>query len=1416
MTPFTPTFPTMPTTNNTGIPIQNLNSSVTIEASDRGTPTLLDADITLPQGFVGLAAMTAFATITISGLEAGDSLTVDSGLPTGWRPGTGNTLLAPTGITASATVSQTGGTVTISLTSAGFVASAVETLIESLRFSTTDASVSGSRTLNIFVDTSNMDLSGTVGVTLAAAPVPVQIEGLEGATIPFETRFVRNLIDGDITLPADMVKDLDEGIWSLNGRTLSITGLQFGDAIRFAEGSGFTFAFGPSGVTLNGQPFATATGNTSSASFTVTTNVTAAQLEQFLESLTFQAGPANPAQTSRTLSYSLNSPTPLTGSAAITLAAPLEQNQIQDLDNQTVFINSNSVRIDSAITLSDAFIAAYSSDGLLNNSTVSVTGWTGLTAPIRFASGTGVSVEVQAETLHWISVDGVRVGAYNPFNGTISLNSNATAATVETLIEAISINPQLTTQTPTRTITVTVVTPTLPQHGTVTFTGANVALNDLRETVDVSFADASYGVYLDTDVTLLGAGDWGGGKIEVTGLAEGDLLIPANKADTSFYFDDESGIIMGNNFIPLGTLTGDAASGVTITLEAGVSQTQVEKIIESLFLLVENAGGPRTLEIKVTDGTGAVAKDTITVNVGYTPTLTDMVDTLDLTAAQAAAGQVLDADVTFKGDSDLEYGGVFISGLKAGDVIDIRTDGESPISFERIPNTVIDNIVINGRTVGTFYPNAPNGPEIGLRADTTGADVEAILENLVFRTTGTDPTRDITITIRDTDGYSDTQVVTVNILPPGSKEVTYEILQNVNGTLVTVEGGAGTTSDLNPADLFGNATPPDEFVVQYSGVLNQGGMDFSERSIISFGNVAPGTVLIVNGVSYPLVGPEGRLALDLAPGLHKFVLQVPYETNMGQIVTTPPTLTFGAAVPPAAGEPWPDFDQTPLLDNVRTVPETLYRVEVTTTITIGFTPSVQTHVFYMTSLENVPAQLDALRAQINPPAFALVEQGFTSSVEVTGTVGADTLNGTDVEDLLEGGAGDDLLMGSLGADTLDGGTGANTLSYEGSNVGVTVDLAKGVGQGGHANGDVIRNIQAVIGSAFADNLIGGAGNDSLYGGAGRDTLTGNAGDDLLVGGLGNDSVVGGAGNDLLRGFTGADTLLGGEGNDVLVGGLGADMLDGGAGVNRASYAVSDAAVSVNLQTGVGAGGHAEGDRLLNIREVLGSGFGDTLTGSTRIDVLRGEDGDDIIQGGRGADRLFGGVGDDQLSGGDGNDLLAGDLGADTIDGGRGVDTLSYAASSSGVDVDLSKGAASGGAAEGDVILNVERVIGSAFSDNLTGGQGAETLEGGADEDFLDGGAGNDLLIGGDGVDTFIFKSGFGSDRIADLSTEDKLSVMPELWGSVSYGDVLGLLDAVGHQLDGYVELRLTETDILRIDGITLEQLRDRPDYFALG
>src|SRR5262245_12042493 len=190
----------------------------------------------------------------------------------------------------------------------------------------------------------------------------------------------------------------------------------------------------------------------------------------------------------------------------------------------------------------------------------------------------------------------------------------------------------------------------------------------------------------------------------------------------------------------------------------------------------------------------------------------------------------------------------------------------------------------------------------------------------------------------------------------------------------------------------------------------------------------------------------------------------------------------------------------------------------------------------------------AVRAQIvDPRASAVSFEGTAASDQYGGTIFDDALNGQAGNDLLfaapgndtlYGGDGDDLLDGGTGADNLHGGTGSDTASYANAVSGVTVSLAAGAGTGGEAAGDILAEIENVIGSSFDDVLTGAAGANMLSGGAGADALNGLDGDDELAGGDGGDS------------------------------------LDGGAGSDTASYAASTAAVIVSLETGAGARGAA--------------------------------------------------------------------------------------------------------------------------------------------------------------------------------------------------------------------------------------------------
>jgi len=136
---------------------------------------------------------------------------------------------------------------------------------------------------------------------------------------------------------------------------------------------------------------------------------------------------------------------------------------------------------------------------------------------------------------------------------------------------------------------------------------------------------------------------------------------------------------------------------------------------------------------------------------------------------------------------------------------------------------------------------------------------------------------------------------------------------------------------------------------------------------------------------------------------------------------------------------------------------------------------------------------------------------------------------------------------------------------------------------------------------------------TIHGTDANERLMGKDGDDMLYGGAGDDELFGAdkPGNDL-EDETSNDTLYGEAGDDLLVGGLGADHLDGGEGVDTASYARSEAGVTVDLAAGTGVGGDAQGDTLTGIETVIGSAHDDTFTGDANDNTFDGGAGDDTV------------------------------------------------------------------------------------------------------------------------------------------------------------------------------------------------------------
>ena len=340
---------------------------------------------------------------------------------------------------------------------------------------------------------------------------------------------------------------------------------------------------------------------------------------------------------------------------------------------------------------------------------------------------------------------------------------------------------------------------------------------------------------------------------------------------------------------------------------------------------------------------------------------------------------------------------------------------------------------------------------------------------------------------------------------------------------------------------------------------------------------------------------------------------------------------------------------------------------------------------------------------------------------------------------------------------------------------------------------------------------------------------------------GDDTITGSTQADRLLGFDGNDSINGGDGNDTLRGGAGSDVLLGGDGSDFANYQGSASAVTIDLLAHTASGGDAQGDTLTSIENLYGSGnddhltgddgrniFGgwlgdDVLVGNGGDDSLSGEGGDDSLDGGAGNDRLvggdgidiihggigndsvdagtgndtilgeagddniYGGAGDDQIDGGDNIDYIEGGAGSDVINGGAGIDTAGYASSATGVQVSLALGIGTGGDVDGDILVNIENLLGSSHDDVLIGDTGNNGFWGGAGNDVLTGGLGADLLKGGAGNDTFVYTSVAdstvalaGKDTIADFTAGDRIDLSAiDADGNAGNGDTAFTFSGAG-------------------------------------
>lgn len=360
-----------------------------------------------------------------------------------------------------------------------------------------------------------------------------------------------------------------------------------------------------------------------------------------------------------------------------------------------------------------------------------------------------------------------------------------------------------------------------------------------------------------------------------------------------------------------------------------------------------------------------------------------------------------------------------------------------------------------------------------------------------------------------------------------------------------------------------------------------------------------------------------------------------------------------------------------------------------------------------------------------------VEQVNLVALGGADTITVNDLSGTDVTDVSVD------LTGTLGADTGDGQ--ADTIIVNGTAAADNFMISSAGGTAIVVSQSITVHVTNAEGANDSLQVNGLAGNDMINASrlhAGVVSLTINGGD-------GDDILIGSAGNDLVIGERGTDTALMGAGNDIFVWnpGDGSDVVEGQGGNDSLQFNGSDAKENIDLS--------ANGDRLRLSRDV----------GNITMDVNGVEQVNVVALGGADTisvhDLSHTSVTDVNIDLGGTPRTGTGDGQADTVivEGTSGKDRIAAIGSGGSVDVlGLAarvhlRGAESVNdrlivkAEDGDDVVEGSGLAADAIQLTEDGGDGDDVLAGGAGDDTLLGGAGDDLLIGGPGQDTFDGGSG---------------------------------------------------------------------------
>ncbi len=799
---------------------------------------------------------------------------------------------------------------------------------------------------------------------------------------------------------------------------------------------------------------------------------------------------------------------------------------------------------------------------------------------------------------------------------------------------------------------------------------------------------------------LIVGGSYAGNGEEHAGAA----YVIYGQAGTSHGRLDLSTLSASQGFVIRGDAAGDFA-GFSVSSAGDVNGDSFDDLI--IGAPYGDDGGFNAGEAYVLYGFGTDGPPILT---GFGPSVTFAENTVNATP------QLLDADVTFT-DSDGDYEGGFLTltGLLTEDTVSVRNQGSGAGQIGLTGTSV----TFGGVIIGVLAGGAGATLTITFNASATSAAIDALIQNITYANSSDSPTvsRDLAINVRDASGNDLSGAPTFTARTGAENpllDLDHSNRQEVRSTFADIDGDGdldaafhaigGSGQGLFYYENIGTASSPN--FVERTGALNPLPEYLGAPVFVDIDGDNDLDIFVV-GSSSALIFFE-NIGSTLAPN---FTQRLGNANPFNGI-----SFEYGWSAPAFV-----DFDADGDLDAV------IGDEGLTALRYFENTGSAPLPIFVERSGSSNP--FDGIFAGDSQSSFLLTPTLF----DVDGDGDFDAMigeaNGTLHYLENTGTASDPIFVRRNGLENPLSGIDVGLFSMP-SIVDIDGDGDSDLFVGENDNG-----LNYFENTTVRGRVITVIVTPQDEGGL----ITGTAAGDILVGSNDADTIESLGGDDVLDGAGGDDILVGGAGNDRLIGGAGNDTIDGGEGQDVVAYTNASGGVSVDLSLQQASNdGDGGADILLNIEDVGGSAFDDTIVGDDGANILLGGLGNDYLDGRGGLDRAsyadrsssvvaalngatpiavtVGGVAEDtlvnieNLRGGSAADQLTGDGLSNVLEGREGNDTLA-------------------GAAGNDTLF------GQSGDDLLIGGLGNDVLDGGSGNDILNGGAGDDVLSGGGSIDT---------------------------------------------------------------------------------